>query len=49
VLVLAYTAGSMVAPPLAGLMIDHAPRHGLAALLAAVALAGLWALRTRHG
>lgn len=48
VLVLAYTAGGMVAPPLAGLMIDLAPRFGLAAALAAVALAGLLALRPRR-
>lgn len=48
VLVLAYTAGGMVAPPLAGLMIDLAPRFGLAGALAAVALTGLLALRPRR-
>lgn len=41
VLVLAYTAGGMLAPAVAGLMIDWAPRFGLAAALAGVALAGL--------
>ncbi|MDT7834940.1 MFS transporter [Aquabacterium sp. OR-4] len=40
VLVLAYTAGGMLAPAVTGLMIDWAPRFGLAAALAAVALVG---------
>lgn len=42
VLVLAYTLGGMLAPLITGWMLDVAPRFGLAAALATVALLGFW-------
>ncbi|MBP6898320.1 MAG: MFS transporter [Pseudacidovorax sp.] len=42
VLVTAYTLGGVLAPAVAGLMLDLAPRWGLAAALAVVALVGFW-------
>lgn len=42
VLVLAYTVGGLASPVLVGLALEHAPRFGLAAVLALVAVAGFW-------
>lgn len=42
VLVIAYTLGGVLAPAVAGLMLDLSPRWGLAAALAAIALVGFW-------
>ena len=38
----AYTLGGVLAPAVAGLMLDLSPRWGLAAALAVVALVGFW-------
>lgn len=50
VLVMAYTAGGMLAPAAGGAMLQWAPVLGFPALLAAVALLGLWPVaRTATG